>query len=73
MFNPYDPFGKMMVKNFGDRGCPLKGMDFFESIEKITERYTKIFNENSSENFTFEIYHMNDLVTKCLDQTEYQR
>lgn len=39
MFNGEDRFGKMMVKNFKERGCPLKGITFFDTINNIKTWY----------------------------------
>jgi len=33
MFNPNDPFGKMMVKNFELKGCPLIGIFEYPTMD----------------------------------------
>ena len=78
MFNPNDPFGRMMDKNFKDRGCPLYGLKFFDSFNAIKTHYNSIFGANegegeAEESFSFEIYDMNQASKECLDQEEYQR
>ncbi|EWS72250.1 leucine carboxyl methyltransferase (macronuclear) [Tetrahymena thermophila SB210] len=67
MFNPNDPFGKMMVKNFDRKGCPLVGIHDYPTIESQHERLTKLgFNTN-------EVYHMLDIYNKFTDQNERKR
>eukprot|EP00828_Plagiopyla_frontata_P048846 TRINITY_DN9522_c0_g1_i3.p2 TRINITY_DN9522_c0_g1~~TRINITY_DN9522_c0_g1_i3.p2 ORF type:complete len:181 (-),score=46.08 TRINITY_DN9522_c0_g1_i3:129-671(-) len=67
MFNAKDQFGKMMVKNFEIKGCPLIGIDEFESLELIKDRYKKLGFE------TCEIYTMLDIYNKYVNQLERQR
>ncbi|CAD8099933.1 unnamed protein product [Paramecium sonneborni] len=44
MFNPSDQFGKMMVRNFEFRGCPLVGIEAFPSLQAHKDRLTQWFN-----------------------------
>ena len=66
MVNPNDPFGKMMVYNFAQRGIPLVGINFFESLESIKGHYLK-------RHMTCEIANMRTIYYKYLDQHEKQR
>ena len=40
MFNPLDRFGEMMLKNFGERGIPLVGMEKYPHLEDQLTRFT---------------------------------
>lgn len=40
MFNPFSNFGKIMIKNFKERGVPLVGIDNFKSLPEIQQMYT---------------------------------
>lgn len=66
MVNPNDPFGKMMVYNFKQRGIPLIGMDFFESLAKVKQSL-------ESRGLAVEIASMRDMYYKHLDQQERAR
>ena len=66
MFNPADPFGKMMVYNFRQRGIPLVGIDFFSSLEAIKTQYL-------SRHMTVEVVPMRQIYYNYLDQTERAR
>ncbi|KAM3142116.1 hypothetical protein pb186bvf_005770 [Paramecium bursaria] len=67
MFNPNDQFGKMMVKNFEYRGCPLIGIDAYPSLHSQIERLTNLGYEN------VKIADMKTLYHKGTDQEERQR
>ena len=41
MFNPTSNFGKMMVKNFKERGVPLVSIDNFRTLPEIEKMYTQ--------------------------------
>lgn len=66
MVNPHDPFGKMMVYNFQQRGVPLVGMDFFASLDCIKLQL-------ESRGLQVELAHMRDVYYKRLDQKERLR
>lgn len=67
MYNGNDQFGKMMVKNFKERGAPLDGLSFFTSFDHIKEEYKKAgFNE-------FEIKDMLSFSRESLNPAEVQR
>ncbi|KAL4463936.1 hypothetical protein ABPG74_005873 [Tetrahymena malaccensis] len=67
MFNPNDPFGKMMVKNFDRKGCPLVGIHDYPTLDSQHQRLAKLgFNTN-------EVYHMLDIYNKFTDQNERKR
>ena len=66
MVNPTDPFGKMMVYNFKQRGVPLVGMGFFESLDEIKGHLEQ-------RGFQVELAHMRNMYYKHLDQKERQR
>ncbi|KRX07682.1 hypothetical protein PPERSA_11231 [Pseudocohnilembus persalinus] len=64
MCNPQTPFGKQMVKNFQLKGCPLKGIHDYPTIESQIERLKKMnYNE-------IEIYDMLTIYNQCCDQNE---
>lgn len=66
MYRPDDPFGKMMVHNFKQRGIPLVGMEFFFSEEAIKKEYQQF-------GLSIDLYSMRDMYYKHLDQTERRR
>lgn len=66
MVNPNDPFGKMMVYNFRQRGIPLVGMTFFDSLAKVRLEY-----ENRG--LHVDIASMKDMYYKWIDQSERLR
>lgn len=66
MVNPNDPFGKMMVYNFKQRGVPLVGMSFFDSLTSVKQHL-------EARGFEVTLAHMRDVYYKRLDQKERQR
>lgn len=66
MVDPNDPFGKMMVYNFKQRGIPLVGMSFFDSLAKVTAEYER-------RGLQVDIASMRDVYYKWLDQSERVR
>jgi len=56
MFNGQDRFGKMMVKNFQERGCPLKGIGFFTSLTGIKEWYLGAGYDSSKLHDMWQVY-----------------
>ena len=66
MYNPFDPFGKMMLHNFKQRGIPLVGMPFFSSLADIKQHYEK-------RGMTCEIHSMRQMYYELLDQEERKR
>jgi hypothetical protein len=66
MYNPFDPFGKMMLHNFRERGIPLFGMDFFTTFEEIKKQYKEL-------QFDLSIFSMKDIYYRYLCQAERQR
>lgn len=42
MFNGNDQFGRMMVKNFEYRGCPLIGIEGFSSMDDHKKRLLEV-------------------------------
>ena len=66
MVNPSDPFGKMMLHNFKQRGIPLVGMSFFTSIGEIKKHYEE-------KGFTTEIHTMREMYYQVIDQDERKR
>ncbi len=47
MYNPNDRFGKLMVKNFDLRGCPLVGIHKYPNLEDQHLRYTNAGYKNT--------------------------
>ena len=66
MVNPNDPFGKMMVYNFKQRGVPLVGMDFFDSLAAVRGHL-------ESRGYQAELADMRTMYYKHLDQSERLR
>ena len=66
MVNPTDPFGKMMLHNFKQRGIPLVGMSFFTSTGDIKKHY-------EDKGFKTEIHTMREMYYQVLDQDERKR
>lgn len=76
MQNPNDPFGMMMVENFKQTGCALAGISFFNSQKDTQAHYQAIFKpegDQADTEFSFEIYNMNLVTAKCLDEKEFGR
>ena len=42
MFNGSDSFGKVMIKNFKEKGVPLLSIDKFVSLDQIKNSYLKL-------------------------------
>lgn len=65
--NPDDPFGKVMVGNLMQRGCPLLSIHTYPTLDSQRERYmTRGFTNVS-------VSDMNDVVRKNLDQADVER
>ena len=67
MFNPFSSFGKMMVKNFKERGVPLVGIDNFGSLPQIEQMYLDGGFD------TCKAVDMHTIFTQYLPQQEIQR
>lgn len=67
MFNPSSSFGKMMVRNFKERGVPLVSIDRFRSLPEIEQMYTACgFDSCAAED-------MHSIFTQRLPKKELQR
>ena len=66
MYNPTDGFGKVMIRNFKNRGIPLSSIDFFYSLENIKENYIK-------KNYDIKIETVLDLYNTVICRDEIQR
>lgn len=65
--NPNDPFGKVMVENLMQRGCPLLSIFDYSSMPAQQERY-----QRQGWQRTF-IADMNEIYDKYLDRTDVER
>lgn len=65
--NPFDKFGKMMITNLRDRGCPLLCAHEYPDLGSITTRLKRFgFDEISAEN-------MHEIYTEQLDAVDRLR
>ncbi|EGR27003.1 leucine carboxyl methyltransferase family protein, putative [Ichthyophthirius multifiliis] len=67
MMNPHDQFGKMMVKNFERKGCPLVGIFDYPDIKSQQQRLYNLGFQN------VEVYSMLDVYNHYTDQKEKKR
>merc|ERR1712050_675825 len=65
--NPSDPFGKVMVENMMQRGCPLLSIHDYPSIAAQRDRY----QQRGWQHCTFA--DMNEVYSKHLDQKDVER
>lgn len=68
MVNFENPYGKMMEKNFHNMGIPLLGLNYFKTVETITNNYKSHVNPTN-----FEISYMKDLYYNFIDKEEIAR
>ena len=62
--NPHDRFGKVMVKNLAERGCPLLSVYDYPSMEAQKERFL-------ARGWTrCQVADMNEIYRSHLDQSE---
>ena len=67
MFNPTSNFGKMMLKNFKERGVPLVSIDNFRTLPEIEKMYKQ-------EGFdSCKAIDMHSIFTQYLPKSELQR
>ncbi|CAL1150957.1 unnamed protein product [Cladocopium goreaui] len=65
--NPHDRFGKVMVKNLAERGCPLLSVYDYPSMEAQKERFL-------ARGWTrCQVADMNEIYRSHLDQSEVER
>mmetsp|Transcript_55136 Transcript_55136/g.118387 ORF Transcript_55136/g.118387 Transcript_55136/m.118387 type:complete len:414 (+) Transcript_55136:73-1314(+) len=65
--NPNDPFGKVMVDNLTQRGCPLLSIFDYPSLASQRERYLQRGWERCN------LANMNEVYEKHLDRAEVER
>jgi len=66
-FNPSDPFGKVMVENLMQRGCPLLSIFDYPTLESQRARYTQRGWDQAFAG------SMNEIYSKHLDQKDVER
>jgi tRNA wybutosine-synthesizing protein 4 len=65
--NPNDPFGKVMVNNLMQRGCPLLSIHEYPSLDGQRKRYMDRGWEQCS------LADMNEIYSKYLDRADVER
>mmetsp|Transcript_71550 Transcript_71550/g.117770 ORF Transcript_71550/g.117770 Transcript_71550/m.117770 type:complete len:145 (+) Transcript_71550:1-435(+) len=65
--NPHDRFGKVMVKNLAERGCPLLSVYDYPSMEAQKERFLARGWSRC------QVKDMNEIYRSHLDQSEVER
>mmetsp|Transcript_97083 Transcript_97083/g.153069 ORF Transcript_97083/g.153069 Transcript_97083/m.153069 type:complete len:381 (-) Transcript_97083:54-1196(-) len=65
--NPHDPFGKVMVENLRQRGCPLLSIHEYPTLEAQRQRYLQRGWEQCL------AVDMNEVYSKYLDQKDLDR
>ncbi|CAK9068657.1 unnamed protein product [Durusdinium trenchii] len=65
--NPHDRFGKVMVKNLAERGCPLLSVFDYPSMEAQKTRFLERGWSKCS------VADMNEIYSRHLDQSEVER
>lgn len=66
-FNPNDRFGKVMVDNLAQRGCPLLSIHEYPTLEDQRERYLSRGWERAA------VWDMNTVYSRYLDQADVER
>ena len=64
MFSAGDQFGMKMIENFKERGIPLKGIEFFSGLDKVSQEYEGMGFQ------TVEIETMRSIEDKFLPEEE---
>lgn len=57
MFNPTDAFGKMMLKNFERKGCPLMGLTSYPTLDSQRQRLSSLGYTRVEVHNMLEIYN----------------
>ena len=64
---PLDAFGAMMVRNIQQRGCPLKSIHQYPTLEALTNRYKELGYRSVN------VRDMNDVYYHYIDSLDRQR